>query len=95
MTACSTVAPSTDAEALIPTALTTCADAPAVPPRPGPDLPRTDDVKAAYDADLFTAFSDCKGVVHAVAVRRTELDKQYAKPGFHFSWPFGKKAPAK
>ena len=83
MTACSTTKPALDPESLIPTALTTCSDAPPVPDRPGPGLARTDEVKAGYTADLWAAWKDCKGTVNAVKLRREKLDQQVNGNSFH------------
>ena len=89
LTACSTAPATLDPEALIPKALTTCTDAPAVPPRPGPGLPRTDGDKADYVTGLQGAYADCKATVAAVQDRRARLDAQAAaaKPGLHIHLP--------
>jgi hypothetical protein len=72
-------------EALIPIALTTCADAPAVPPRPvgadGKAEARDDQAKATYIAGLHGAYADCKSTVAAIAVRRHALDVQAGTAG--------------
>lgn len=84
LTACvNTTAPSPtslDPEALIPSALTSCADAPPVPPRPvasgGKVQPRDDAATATYIGGLHGAYVDCKSTVAAIADRRHRLDVQ-------------------
>lgn len=89
---CGTTGPQLDPEGLIPKALTTCEDAPAVPARPADGSARSDTAVAGYIVDLRGAYKDCKGTVAAIAQRRDDLDKQAAKArgGVHFHIPFTK-----
>lgn len=84
-------------EALIPSTLTSCQDAPAVPARPttstGKLMPRDDAATATYIGGLHDAYNDCKSTVAAVALRRHALDVQAGvaapkKGGFSLSGMF-------
>lgn len=55
---------------LYPVEITACKDAPAVPPRPAPDAPRTSEDKAKYDVELRGAWADCYDTVGDVAKRK-------------------------
>jgi hypothetical protein len=66
-----------DPDALYPVELTSCAAEPAVPPRPGPGLARTDEAKAEYTRDLRQAWGDCHDTVAGVADRKARYKLQY------------------
>lgn len=82
-------------DSLYPAAITSCADEPAVPPRPAPGQPRPDEVKAQYTGDLRAAFVDCKDTVGATAKRKADYAAQYqaaTEPAWKKLIPsFGKK----
>ena len=67
LSACATTSPPPiNPEALIPTTLTVCADAPKVPDRISPGEPRSDAAQANYVVGLYDAYKDCKATVEAV-----------------------------
>lgn len=75
-------------DSLYPAAITACAAAPAVPPRPAAGLPRDDKAKAQYDLNLHSAWADCHDTVSATAKRKADYQAQFdarkaASPGFH------------
>lgn len=80
-------------DSLYPEAITSCADEPAVPPRPADGSPRPDKDKADYVNGLHGAWADCHDTVDATRQRKALYAKQYeaAKPGLHFPNPFAKK----
>lgn len=69
---------------LYPSELTTCAAEPAVPERPAPGQPRTDEQKAGYIKDLRASWADCSDDVAGIKDRKERYTVQYenAKGGF-------------
>lgn len=81
---------------LYPSELTTCASEPAVPARPAPGQPRTDEQKAGYIKDMRAAWADCSDDVAGIKDRKERYKVQYdnAKGGFLSKlWPKKTKKP--
>lgn len=66
-------------DSLYPASITECRDEPAVPARPGPGLPRTDEDKAQYDRELHAAWADCHDTVAETKRRREAYEEQYRR----------------
>jgi len=70
-------------DSLYPTAITSCADEPKVPPRPvtadGSLGPRTPEAKASYTEQLHGAWGDCHDTVAATAQRKASYAEQYKR----------------
>ena len=78
VSACATVqATLPNPDSLYPVEMTTCADEPAVPPRPQPGEARSETVKAGYVAELRAFGVDCKDTVDAWHARRERYVLQW------------------
>lgn len=54
-------------------------DEPAVPPRPGPGEPRSDDVKSEYVGQLRAAGTDCRDTVAETRERKAAYTARYER----------------
>lgn len=93
MTGCATQTGLLSPDDLYPEALTVCKKEPAVPPRPAPGVPRSEEAKSDYVKELRGAWADCSDTVTGVKERKAAYKRQYDAERNPLTklWPFGDK----
>ncbi|AFU86585.1 Rz-like spanin [Caulobacter phage CcrRogue] len=77
LTACQSLPVGFSPDDLYPKELRTCAPSPAVPPRPAPGAPRSEDAQAGYVKDDHLAGADCRDKVESWNERAVKYEAQY------------------